>query len=530
MYNDDGLTERRWLTIWCASAFALPFALLVFFETTTVPANSRTNVPAIAHRANAYLTLHHASVVGQELDHTFNVTSVAACAQLCDAAGPRCAAFDFDSNHCVRRATARSVRRAGLGSASLRRGHSWPVRAASRVKWQHNATLVLAWSGGDLGWLRRLPAHALDVAVIAISSPDAHNKSMHRARANQPTPQELLRFGLKTLKYYSALPLNPSRTAAGSSSSAAATALAGLSFITTFYHNLPPLIILADERCGQDADRRPGDAAARAPREDGPMGCAWLSALGKSTTSARKAISRAVEIGSRGDEAPSEAGCLCHLAPASGGAMAGSTALAGIQPRQRSWFDAQFLGRSGPSSAPSRRRMRGARDVRSAALRMPLDGPLALTSTRLRSRPAAAYSALLQLLLVDSKYPGTAGHTWAVLLGRLWLDFVHAGADDSALRAAPRGGSTFALAESLRESGPSDPCFDLGGACGEHDGRGGRLRARLRRAQLRATRAIGGAREAVVSGMSSVRSTMPQLELPPRVRTWWRTVNGGVQD
>ena len=159
-------------------------------------------------------------------------------------------------------------------------------------------------------------------------------------------------------------------------------------------------------------------------------------------------------------------------------------------------------------------------------LRAPLDGSVALPATRLRSRPLAVYLALRQLLLVDWKYPGVDAHTWARLLHHRWLDLVHSGTSSALEKALPLGRRGAAALIAAAGGGPTDPCFDIGGACGENGGRGWRLRARLWRAQQRASRAFGGAREAVRSGIRTVRSTMPQL--PPQVRGWWRSVQGSA--
>ena len=497
----------------CAAAFALPLALLTFFETGSGGESSKGE---IAEVRSDYLSFQHASVNGRKLDTLYNVSDERACAQRCDAAAPRCVAFSYSASslECIHHAHANSLRAASARSASVRRSVSWPLRAAERLRWEHNATLVLAWSGGDVGWLRRLPP-VLDIAVIAVAPPMANESSASRptSRGLQPAPRELLRFGLK-LKYYAALPLTPlpahgdnGGSGHGDASSgaaySAATALAAVSFITTFYHNLPPLIILADERCGSR------------------VGCDWISALGSKPADANAAIARAITAGQ--DSAPSEAGCMCHLQTT--GAADGE---AGVSPRASRWFEAQFIG-EGPL-LPRRRAREAAALLRRAGsprlLRSPVDGPLALSSSRVRSRPHSAFLALYTLLVVDDKYPSVQAHTWAKLLHARWLHLMYAGDATTAALGEPGGADN---------AGPFDPCFYASSVCGTIEEVPVRARLRARSAQL-----FRGAREAVRSGIGTMRSNihslpMPQMPSVPdisdvvprrvreRVRGWWRT-------
>ena len=500
----------------CAAAFALPLALLTFFETG---GSGESSAGEIAEVRSDYLSFQHASVNGRKLDTLINVSDERACAQRCDAAAPRCVAFSFSTSslQCVRHTHANSLRAASARSASVRRSVSWPLRAAERLRWEHNATLVLAWSGGDVGWLRRLPP-VLDIAVIAVAPPMANESSASRSksRALHPAPRELLRFGLK-LKYYAALPLTPlpargadggggDGDASGGAAYSAATALAAVSFITTFYHNLPPLLILADERCGSHT------------------GCDWLSALGSKPADANAAIARAIAAGRH--SAPSEAGCMCHLQTP--GAADGE---AGVSPRASRWFEAQFYGsfHEGPL-LPRRRAREAAALLRRAGsprlLRSPVDGPLALPAARVRSRPLSAFLALHALLVVDDKYPSVQAHTWAKLLHGRWLHLMYAGDATTAALGEPGGADN---------NGPFDPCFYASSACGTIEEVPVRARLRARSAQL-----FRGAREVVRSGIGTMRSNihslpMPQMPRVPdmsdvvprrvreRVRGWWRT-------
>jgi len=511
--SDDFTTgQARLACCWLAAAFVLPLTLLFFYEAEPAGASGKQSSPL--HNVHAFNTFHHAKVRAAETDVLLNVSDQSACARRCDAAAPRCAAFSFTQaeHRCVRHAHASSLHVARGSSASVRESVSWPLHAASRVRWSHNATLVLAWSGGDLHWLRRYAV--FDIAVIAVAPPSAMNASGGASAAGArgqhgPAPRELLRFGLRSLKYYAAAPLTPVPTAGGgaSASYAAATALAGVSFFAKFYHNLPPLVILADERCG-------GASGA-------PGGCAWLSAL--SAPAQQLAIARALEAG-RTQHAPSEEACLCKLAHAA--------APPGVPTRALRWFEAQFLG-STESALPRRR----AREAPSHLARMQShDGPIALAAARVRAHAQSSFTALLQLLLVDDKYPGVDAHAWAQLVHAYWLPLVYAAGGapaagfghaagevrdrhpNRAHRMSERlaslaGSSTLAAA-----TAPYDACFDVASTCGglPEDFRGGRLRAE---------ELLRGAREAVRSGIGTVGEHMPVMpqRVRERMRGWWRS-------
>ena len=202
----------------CAAASLLPLSLLIFFENREPP--SSRLAASLTHRA-AYLTFRHTTVGGPAGHMLSNVSDERACARLCDDPRSACSAFSFDHAHrrCTRHSRVASLTASGASSAAVRRGASWTLHSASRLRWEHNATLVLAWSGGDLGWLRRLPP-VLDIAVIAVAPPSANTSSSSSSSSSsagaaaaarggqQPAPHELLRFGLR-LKHYAALPLTP---------------------------------------------------------------------------------------------------------------------------------------------------------------------------------------------------------------------------------------------------------------------------------------------------------------------------------
>lgn len=526
------VVSARHLACCCAAAFLLPLGLLIFFEAAE-PARSSKHGSPKHHRTRAYVTFKHAAVHGPEIDTLFNVSDERSCARRCDAAAPKkCAAFSYTpaKRRCIRHARAQSVRATSDSLASVRDGVSWPPGPAPRVRWSHNATLVLAWSGGDLGWLRRVTD--VDIAIIAVERPSngTHTAAAAKARSQHPEPRELMRFGLRNLKYYASVPFTPqgAHGGGGSSFDSAATALAGVTFITSFYSNLPPLIILADERCGDDSSARASG------------GCAWLSALypraplaflPRSTLSApavqsQTAITRALKA-ARTSNGPSEAACLCQLAPP-------GESVSGVPPRAARWFEMQFLGRSDAlGSLPwDRPRRRGVLPPprRRPQMHSPSDGPLALSAVRVRSRPRASYTALLQLLLVDGKYsyPPIDAHTWARLLHANWLPLVHV---DSAGPAEPSrvgwagldnggGVGAWSATGAAARTPPSDPCFDSVSHCGGMlrarlgQPAGGRLRARLK---ARSEEFFQGARDAARWSIGTVGGHMPE-----RVRGWWR--------
>ena len=606
---------------WCLACLCGSLALLtppivwVLVEGSAPAAGKhellRTN-PRQTSAAAKYLDFHHAEADGPFVKPAvlFNVSDEQACARHCDVA-PNCVAFSYspERRSCKRQAGISAVRAASGTSCGLRRGASWPLLPPERQRWRHNATLVLGWSGGDVSWLRRLPLDALDVAVISVGGAPSsagdpkkqqkqqqHGSRARRSRresvsstspSNATTrdhggvaarsvaaaaaaavvstrPRGLLQLE-HHLSYYAELPHSPrapSRPHRGSGSqrdqhrdapAAAASALAAAYFIREFYHNLPPLIIVADERCGQrensGSSRSGGGAAADA------SACSWVTALGATAVRARLAITRALEA-SLSMSAPSEASCLCQLA--SSGPMRSrhaaysrgvSSLIDVVEPRAARWFGAQFMGGAAP---------------RDALRRLPSDGSLAVSAERIRSRPLATYAALLQMLLVDYKYPGVSAFSWGLVAQERWLDLLYAGAaatrtaaslfmlggeaattarmalgglSDGAIsagvglggRLGGRTGSQLGgLASELGQ--PYDPCFESSSACGA-DASTTRLRAHLRAKSAQLMNSVRSSvysmEERLVSAKQRATQALPALpalpSMPAGVRGWWRT-------
>jgi hypothetical protein len=431
---------------------------------------------------------------------------------------PGCAAltFDADQQRCSRYAGVTALQAEPATSASVRRGPAWPKSAPAHVRWDSNATLCFAWSGEDISWLERLPP-IVDFAIIAVTSVNA---TQAKSRA---APRELLRLGLR-LKYYAELPFTPPLTPATSRNrppsrararAAAAASLAAVHFVSTFYHNLPPLILLGDDkRCSADDVGATGSTAtgtSRTRRVSGPSQCPWAALIGARTRGAASMIiEQAIRAAHNVGGGPSEVSCLCKLRYQRSLAAHVRTRSAhqGLAPgpqqsvdtgtvdlRAARWFTAQFLG----GNARSHER----------TVRDPPDGSLALPASRLRTRPLSSWLALHQLLLVDRKFPGVDASSWSLLVQTSWLDLLHAAVPESGGSAATGAGTgTGSTIQSV-----SDPCFESGTPCGMD--RRDPMRLRARSADLLRT---------MRSAMPSIPTHLPSMpEVPERVRGWWHT-------
>ena len=451
--------------------------VFAFFEASA----PRTQDRRLVLPAHGYLALPHAFVIGRKVAPAHNATDEHACAASCDEA-PGCAAYAFSAAQpraCHRLATVTALHASPKWSASLRRGASWP--RPLRLRWESNATLLLAWTGEPIvPWLLALPA-SLDFAVVAVALA-AHNDSAAAPRRPRPRREALLALG-RRLKYYAELPYTPAApnfapgTAGASRASRALSALAALHFIDAAFEMLPPLILVADEAC----------ARSRAA-------CTWQRALGTSERAARATIAHALDAATPPTAQPTEAACLCSLTrrasshEAAGAQETGAPApVVRLSPRALRWFAAQFA----PMPAWRRRRQGGGGGGGISG-----GGGVALAASRVRSRPRSVYRSLLQLLMVDGRHAEMSAHGWALVLADRWVDVVFA-------------------APAVRT--PSDACFAGATMCDTGTARGSlHHRLRARSAELAARSA---------AWLRAMRSSMPQVavpEMPERVRGWLR--------
>lgn len=628
------MSETRIALLCCCCALSLPPLALLLYEGSSPAAGKHEllrNQPRRQRSASAeegWLSMHGAVVDGSVIGSRSNSSAddEQGCANACDAL-PGCKAYSYSSRErrCIRHGSVRSIRlsssssnaqEAAAWTASMRRGATWPLVPPTRQLWRHNATIVFAWSGGDVSWMRRLPLGVLDVAVIAMGSGSSSKarplersrreasasiasisggdgrgsravatganassgaQSQEQATADAAAaarlattrPRALLSLG-KQLSYYTELPVTPRqrsqtpllRVAAAASATrqrdapyAAASALAATHFITTFYHNLPPLIIIADERC---AERESSDASGA---------CAWISALGGgSAARAQLAITRALEA-SRHDELPSSYSCLCHLVlpgdlpgeanggEASGGMMGGGRSTAAgimggahglglraiLEPQAARWFRAQFLGVSGSSRGGRGGRIALRAFEEESSLMAPLrpreppDSCLALAASRVRMRPRETYAALLQLLIVDDKFAGVTAFSWGVAVQSQWLALLYRPSSASAesevsggssgIRAAGgrAGGATLAdkrqrSDRTLQTAPPSDPCFvaqlSSQSVCGL-DLPSARLRARLRAMRDRMRQSLSSSMTSMSAIGANAKYALPAMPSVP---------------
>ena len=256
---------------------------------------------------------------------------------------------------------------------------------------------------------------------------------------------------------------------------------------------------------------------------------------------AAEAALAAALAASRTADGPSEAGCLCKLEAATAAAGAGARAMASVPPRAARWFVGQFAPESPVRSAPKKHR-RGSSLAQlllgggGGSRRTHPDGALALAAADIRTRPHAAYLALMQLLLVDHKFGGVAAHAWASALHAHWLELLH-----------PRPSRAGAAAHGVTSGDaapPFDACFERTSTCGEERG-GGASRhavARLRemvRTGLSSTSYYVGQSIGQLPAMPElpkieiptyVHDLVPDVQTPQRVRErvrgWWRRGRG----
>mmetsp|Transcript_26780 Transcript_26780/g.44417 ORF Transcript_26780/g.44417 Transcript_26780/m.44417 type:complete len:466 (+) Transcript_26780:61-1458(+) len=406
----------------CLASVIVPALLLLSFE-------SGPDGDVALARPAGYELLPYSDCRGVAVAPALVNTSEDRCAQLCDKT-KGCAGFVYHRkrNKCWRKAACSHLRPSSKVSAYLRLG---AVRGPvpDSVRWQHNATLVLACHASDLHSLRMLPhVPPLDI-VMYRSAPSAAPMSPFRS------------FG-RPVAYLLDLPF-PSVPAALFSG------LVQLRFTLDFWSNLPSLVLFADG--STYAERGPLVSLPRlqmrlaTPAEPPASSAPWHEPL-QCLCERRRSPYLTLALGRAGRRADAEA---LHV-----------------------WFTAQFLpGLPRASQRVTKRMLANEFPIGEFPIgEFPIGGHFAVSGWRLRQRPRLFYRAWWLLLLVDNKYAGISGEAWAHILQWHWFTLLD-----------------FSAAQNVK--GLTDPCFTSGTSCNPN--LPSRLRARLRARSAELLRSVG---------------------------------------
>ena len=155
IHRDKAVRARDsvgWLSVaCCVTSLVIPAIIFCTFAASEPPGRSAAERPA------GFLHLHHAGLVGSLKSPLTNVSQERQCALQCDRT-PDCTGFVFSTRKrkCWRASEISALVPGAHVSSSLRQHATWPRSHPNRVRWRRNATLVVGWAGGKLGWLRDL--------------------------------------------------------------------------------------------------------------------------------------------------------------------------------------------------------------------------------------------------------------------------------------------------------------------------------------------------------------------------------------
>ena len=156
LINRDKTARAResvgWLSVaCCVASLVIPVIIFCSFAAGEPPGRFAAERPA------GFLHLHHTGLVGSLMTALTNVTHERHCALQCEHTRD-CTGFVFSARKrkCWRASEVSALVPGAHVSSFLRQHAAWPRSHPNRVRWRRNATLVVGWAGGTLGWLRDL--------------------------------------------------------------------------------------------------------------------------------------------------------------------------------------------------------------------------------------------------------------------------------------------------------------------------------------------------------------------------------------